>query len=682
MRSANDRNLNVPQLLADLGLRTFPLPKGSKAATIHNFSDHAAIDPHHDFDACNLAVATGDGVIVLDFDTKSDSGIDGTKVLKALDTLGLPPSLRVKTPNGLHVYLSVPPGLDLRNRVGLQGMAGVDVRAHHGYVVAPGSSVGGLPYEIIGDVPSQLDPAPDFVLKMCARVRGPDPDTSIPATEPDQPHIVKRATEWLTHHAPEAVQGAGGDRATLTVAYHLRDIGCSEQTAFELMSTYWNHYKASPPWDAHELQQKVTNAYTYPSHQQGAHDVTAEFPPLDPEDLARIAQHPTNVVNLPERTSAPFRSWETIDFASIPPRQPLYGNHYIRKFMSTTVAPGALGKSSLVLAEAVSMAIDRSLLGAKLHANRPLKVAYYNAEDPYDEIQRRVAAICQFHGVDQSLLVNHLFIASGRDNPILFATGEAGTLNEEAFRMIEHWGRTVGADVMVFDPLANMTTSPETNEVFRAIGWRLSRMADTLECSVEIVHHTRKLNGNEATVEDGRGGSALLAAARAGRVLNKMTKDEAAKAGLATHVDHFRIEADGKNNLTRAMEVADWYVRESVRLPQGDAVAAVAKWSWPDVRDELSAEVISAVVRRVRERGDGVRADVRANGWVGSDVAAVMGLDLDDEAGRARAKDVVKVLMSMNVLRKDAVEDRRQGRTTVVVSVGAGADVYENGELS
>jgi hypothetical protein len=40
------------------------------------------------------------------------------------------------------------------------------------------------------------------------------------------------------------------------------------------------------------------------------------------------------------------------DPATIPPRAWLYGRHYIRKFVSCTVAPGSLGKSSLAVVEA------------------------------------------------------------------------------------------------------------------------------------------------------------------------------------------------------------------------------------------------------------------------------------------------------------------------------------------
>jgi putative DNA primase/helicase len=50
------------------------------------------------------------------------------------------------------------------------------------------------------------------------------------------------------------------------------------------------------------------------------------------------------------------------DPRSIPPRQFLHAGHYIRGFLSATIAPGGLGKTSLQLVEAVGMATSRDLL--------------------------------------------------------------------------------------------------------------------------------------------------------------------------------------------------------------------------------------------------------------------------------------------------------------------------------
>ena len=42
-------------------------------------------------------------------------------------------------------------------------------------------------------------------------------------------------------------------------------------------------------------------------------------------------------------------------------------------------------------------------------------------------------------------------------------------------------------------------------------------------CAIGLVHHSRKTNGQEVSVEDARGGSALVAGTRIARVLNRMT---------------------------------------------------------------------------------------------------------------------------------------------------------------
>ena len=47
--------------------------------------------------------------------------------------------------------------------------------------------------------------------------------------------------------------------------------------------------------------------------------------------------------------------------------------------------------------------------------------------------------------------------------------------------------------------------------------------------AIGLVHHSRKTNGMEVTVEDSRGGSALVAGTRIARVLNRMTASEATR---------------------------------------------------------------------------------------------------------------------------------------------------------
>ena len=51
------------------------------------------------------------------------------------------------------------------------------------------------------------------------------------------------------------------------------------------------------------------------------------------------------------------------DPATLQRRQFVYGTHYIRKFVSTTLAPGGAGKTSLGIVEALAICTGRPLLG-------------------------------------------------------------------------------------------------------------------------------------------------------------------------------------------------------------------------------------------------------------------------------------------------------------------------------
>lgn len=366
----------------------------------------------------------------------------------------------------------------------------------------------------------------------------------------------------------------------------------------------------------------------------------------------------------------PFRPWKVIDPLSIPRREFIYGNHYIRKFASVTVAPGGLGKSTLVLAECIAIATGEPILGIQPKARE--RVVYYNAEDPLDEINRRVVAMCQHHQIDQAALEGWLYTASGRDADLILARGDAGDIVEPVFAMMEAYGAEYGPAVFVFDPLANMTESPETNDVFRRLGKRLSMMADKLNCSVEVVHHTRKLNGREAEIEDSRGGGALLGAVRAGRVLNPMTMDEAIRAGLETHIDHFRIEAAGKNNLARPSPHAVWYQRVSTELPNGDFVASVQPWQWPDAFEGVTADDARRVQMAVAAKEDNPpRENIQSSQWVGHLIADILGMDAEDKAHKQRIQSMVKAWVKSDVLEVVEQKDQRSGRDVKVVLCGS-----------
>src|SRR5262249_2622558 len=96
----------------------------------------------------------------------------------------------------------------------------------------------------------------------------------------------------------------------------------------------------------------------------------------------------------------------------IPRRECLYVDHYFRKFVSGTVAPGGVGKSSLDIAEAIAMMLRKEWFGPA--PETALKCWYVNGEEPEDEMERRIAAACTHHGVDARELEGRLFTNSMR----------------------------------------------------------------------------------------------------------------------------------------------------------------------------------------------------------------------------------------------------------------------------
>lgn len=107
------------------------------------------------------------------------------------------------------------------------------------------------------------------------------------------------------------------------------------------------------------------------------------------------------------------------DPATLEPRPWLYGRHLLRRQVSVTVAPGGLGKSSLLIAEALAMVSGRPILRDPTTA--PLRVWILNLEDPRDELERRVTAAMLHHGVGAEEIEGRLFLDTGRDRPLCTA---------------------------------------------------------------------------------------------------------------------------------------------------------------------------------------------------------------------------------------------------------------------
>lgn len=373
-----------------------------------------------------------------------------------------------------------------------------------------------------------------------------------------------------------------------------------------------------------------------------------------------------------------YRSPETL-----PRREWLYGRQYIRRFVSGTVASGGMGKSALALVEAIAMVTGRDLLGHRPRGK--LRVWYINGEDPRDEIDRRIGGILLRYGIAAEEIEGRLFVDSGRDRDFtLVATNRNGVeVCEDLCQAIEAEIRAHNIDVLIIDPLISALRIAENdNNAMDVAIKRLASIAENCDCAVELLHHTRKGPPNdsgEPSMDDARGASSFGGAIRVGRVLRRMTREEAEKAGVDHHERFFRAFL-AKANMSPRLDRGEWYELQSIDLgnqtpeEQSDNVGVVTRWEWPDICGELGEHDLYRVQKVVSEGPgailgaghDGWRRDSQASAWVGKAVAHVLGMSLDESKARIKAMlDIWIANGALTVVRRD--DRHRKSREFVEV---------------
>ena len=401
-----------------------------------------------------------------------------------------------------------------------------------------------------------------------------------------------------------------------------------------------------------------------------------------PEGYEAAPARPANVVPIqppawldeappygePIQEPAPIRATPFVwrPEAEIPRRLWLYGKHLLRRFVSVDVAAGGTGKSSVKIGEALAMASGRDLYSTPIH-DGPLKVWLYNLEDPAEESERRIHATAKWFHIAPEDLGDRLFVDSGRDQRCVIATEtEYGArIAQPVYEQIKAQLIEREIDVLIIDPfVSSHEVSENDNRAIDAVVKAWGRLADECNCSINLVHHVRKGNGQESTADSARGAKALVDAARSVQVFNRMTADEASLAGVAEDQRgfYFRVQND-KANLAPP-EKAAWYRMNNVSLDNGDQVGVACPWKWPELFEGISTRHLIAVLKVV-ETADW-RLDSRSPQWVGHAVAQA--LDIDAENSRKRITKLLKEWISngaLEVIEKE--DDERHPRKFVVV---------------
>jgi hypothetical protein len=209
------------------------------------------------------------------------------------------------------------------------------------------------------------------------------------------------------------------------------------------------------------------------------------------------------------------------------PVRPIIVKGLLQRQVVTLVAgKGGDGKSLFTLQGSVAFALGMNW--ASFTPVAPLKILYVNNEDPRDEVQRRLAAICTQLGVDASELRGRLHIYPGTDLKLVAKDPGPGALPAatSALRDLIGWCKQDGYDAIVLDPLVEMASglNENDNNDMAALMTELRDLARQANVALLVVHHFRK-QGVGGDSDSMRGGSAIVNACRLALTFERLGTD-------------------------------------------------------------------------------------------------------------------------------------------------------------
>ena len=360
---------------------------------------------------------------------------------------------------------------------------------------------------------------------------------------------------------------------------------------------------------------------------------------------------------------------------TLPKRRWIYGRTYIRDYVSLTASAGGIGKTSLTMVEAVAIATGKPLLNQPVHERT--KVWIVNLEDPRSEGLLRLAAVMQHYNIKHADMAGWLFLDGEDDIRITLAaeTREGVTENDALLQYMTNKIKQLGIGVVIIDPLIGAhQVNENSNMAVQVVVAMLRKLARDTGASVHPVHHIRKGNGDDATVDSVRGANALIGAARAARVLNKVTEEAAEKLGLEGDAAKgiFRSD-DAKANLAAPSDKATYLQTIGVQIANGEHIAVVIPITLPDAFEGITAEAAmkaQRIIGKAADTDEPYRESIQAKRWAGHAIGEVLDIDTTEKAGKARVQLIIKQWIKTDVLRIEKVEDPRQGREIQILVVG------------
>jgi len=381
--------------------------------------------------------------------------------------------------------------------------------------------------------------------------------------------------------------------------------------------------------------------------------------------------------------ATPFK-W--MDLAKTEPRDWLYGDILLRKFISMTVAPGGVGKSSLVAVETLAQVSGKRLLGEE--PSGELRVWLWNLEDPYEETQKKILAAAKHYGIGEADIGDRLFVDSGRDQRLVIAQMDRSgpVIMRPVVDDLVSQILLRGIDVVVIDPFVSCHGVPENDNTAQdMVVKEWGRVAELGRCAVHLVDHTSKAGSREVNTDSSRGAKAKTDAARVVRVVNRMSSTDGQAFGVTEHWRYFNTFND-KANMAPPKAKRDWFRMESVWAGNGasagevfsvgaaaapmhgDSVGVAVQWTPTSAQTMATGDSYTATVKAMGTKR--WRTSVQSPDWIGNAVAQGCGLSLDVPPERKAVKDLIARWISDGLFKVVEQEDEKRRTKDYIEIVG------------
>ena len=292
---------------------------------------------------------------------------------------------------------------------------------------------------------------------------------------------------------------------------------------------------------------------------------------------------------------------------------------------------GGTGKSNLAIVEALAMTSGRQLLHDTVREAAPVRVVLINLEDKRNRMAKRIAAAMRQYKLTKEDIGDRLIVIARGEISIrvAFISKKGNLLRDDAIiEQLTNFMIEKEADVLSID---SFIRTHGINENDNSAIQKVVAASDA-KCAVHLWHHSRKMGGEEATVEAARGAMAFIDACRSVRILETMQRkvwEDLKKLAPDMSAHRYYFQAfNGKSNFAPPSEEADWFQYVSVELnnkdprffdDEGDHVGVVTPWYYPHLKiPPITDADITRALEAIKVGGPW-RADQRAKKepWVG-----------------------------------------------------------------